>query len=132
MKSPDKKGTAPGWTPELGRRIAGAIELLGGPTQAARTTGRTKETLANWRDGVFKISLHDVTELAAAVGMDPAELAFGSPAAAPAPDTVPLDAIRETWDFWMPVILRLKERPDPEQLREQFLADVVERAARRL
>gem|GEM_PF-4106764 len=32
----------------------------------------------------------------------------------------------------MPVILRLKDRPDPETLREQFLADVLERATREL
>ena len=132
MKSPDKKGTAPGFTPELGQRIAGAIEALGGITKAAKTLGRTKETLANWRDGVFKISLNDVTELAEAAGIDPAQLAFGSPSVNRDLDAVPIEAIRESWDFWMPVILRLKDRPDPETLREQFLADVQERAARGL
>jgi len=130
MKSPDRKGTAPGYTPELGKRINDAIEMLGGPTKASKTLGRTKETLANWRDGVFKISLNDITELAEAAGIDPAQLAFGGRTLHAAPGSVPVDAIRESWDFWMPVILRLKDRPDSETLREQFLADVLERASR--
>jgi len=132
MKSPDRKGTAPGWTPELGQRIAGAIDALGGPTKAAKSLNRTKETLANWRDGVFKISLNDITELAEAAGIDPAQLAFGDRGTRRSAGYVPVDAIRESWDFWMPVILRLKDRPDPETLREQFLADVLERATREL
>lgn len=132
MVTGQKKGTAPGFSPELGNRIQHAIDRLGGIMAASRTLGRSKDAIAKWRDGVSKISLADIAELATAAKIDPVWLAFGDGAAGVRPDSVPLDAIRDTWDFWMPVILRLKDRPDPETLREQFLADVVERAARRL
>lgn len=99
---------------------------------ASRELGRSKDALAKWRDGVSKISLADVVELATAAKIDPVWLAFGDGATVRRPGTVPVDAIRQSWDFWMPVILRLQDRPDPDTLREQFLADVLERAARDL
>ena len=62
--------------------------------------------------------------------MNRAWLAFGDDERLPHPGMVPVEAIRETWDFWMPVILRLEDRPDPATMRTQFLADVIDRAAR--
>lgn len=132
MKKKVEKGSAPGFSPELGERIALAIRDAGGMMAACRKLDRSKDTLSNWRDGVTKIFLHDIIELAAAAECDPVWLAFGYETPAGIPAAVPLDAIRDTWDFWMPVILRLKERPDPAALREQFLADVVERSKRHL
>lgn len=124
-------GSAPGYTPQLGDRIQHAISVLGGLMAASRALGRTKDTLAKWRDGVSKISLHDLTALADAAGLDPVWLAFGHDIRPTSDEAVPLSAVRATWDFWMPVILRLDHKPDPEALREQFLADIVERARER-
>lgn len=98
---------------------------------ASRKLQRSKDAVAKWRDGVSKVSLADLVELAVAAKIDPVWLAFGDGVVGHQPHTVPVDTIRESWDFWMPVILRLKDRPDPDTLREQFIADVVERAARR-
>lgn len=121
---PDRR-TAPGFTPELGERIQQAIAALGGLMAASRILGRTKDTLAKWRDGGSKISLHDLTELASAAGLDPVWLAFGKTEHASAPECAPLSATHEAWDLWMPVILRLNEKPSPDALREQFAAAVI-------
>lgn len=131
MSAPAEKGTAPGYTPEFGQRLQIAIDKIGGTMAATRVLGKTKDTIGKWRDGVSKISLHDLSELAGAAGVDPIWLAFGEQSRLDEQVVVPIDAIRETWDFWMPVILRLKDRPDPTTLREQFLADVMERARER-
>lgn len=131
MVTGHKKGSAPGFTPELGKRLHHAIEELGGLMAASRKLQRSKDSVSKWRDGVSKISLADLIELASAAKVDPIWLAFGDGAVGHQPYTVPVEAIRESWDFWMPVILRLQTRPDPETLREQFVADVIERAARR-
>lgn len=131
MVTGHKKGSAPGFTPELGNRLHHAIEELGGLMAASRKLQRSKDALAKWRDGVSKVSLADLVELAVAAKVDPVWLAFGDGVVGHQPYTVPVDTIRESWDFWMPVILRLKDRPDPDTLREQFIADVIERAARR-
>lgn len=125
-----KGGAAPGYTRELGRRIAQAIEAAGGPMAASQALDRDVDTLIGWRDGTAAIALHDVCALAEAAHVNRVWLAFGDDETARPSATVPIEAIRETWDFWMPVILRLQDRPDPATMRTQFLADVLERAAR--
>ncbi|EDP62282.1 hypothetical protein BAL199_19713 [alpha proteobacterium BAL199] len=122
--------TVPGYTPEFGQRVAKAIDVAGGAMVVSRKLRQSEETLIGWRDGALAIALHELCALADASGLDQVWLAFGEDASKPEPHTVPVEAVRATWDFWIPVILRLKERPDPSTLREQFLADVLDRAGR--
>lgn len=129
MKAGDGGPTVPGFTLELGQRLAKAIDAAGGVLVASRKLGLAEEVLAGWCDGTRPITLHELCALADASGLNQVWLAFGDDAASQEPHTVPVEAVRATWDFWIPVILRLKERPDPSTLREQFLADVLGRAS---
>lgn len=54
----------PSYTEELGTRISLAIERIGGVRAAAKYTGTTEDTLANWRDGRARPSFFGMHGLA--------------------------------------------------------------------
>ncbi len=68
-----KHGTpVPGYTPELGTRIAHAIERIGGLKIAAGIINVSEDSLAQWRDGKARPSFFGLSQLAkeASVSLD--------------------------------------------------------------
>ncbi|MBF0251145.1 MAG: hypothetical protein HQL35_11015 [Alphaproteobacteria bacterium] len=83
-----KPGTGvPGYTPELGTRIAQAIEGVGGLKAAARIVGVSDESLAQWRDGRARPSFFGLQHLASAAGVSMDWLATGEEPEKDAPVT---------------------------------------------
>jgi transcriptional regulator with XRE-family HTH domain len=59
-----KAGTlVPGYTPELGSRIAIAIDRAGGLRNSAGAIGISEDSLAQWRDGKARPSFFGIREL---------------------------------------------------------------------
>ena len=83
-------GSVPGYTRDLWRRIAQAIEAAGGPMAASEAIGRSEATLIGWRDGTAAIALHEVEALAEAAHVNRAWLAFGDYERLPHPGMVPV------------------------------------------
>jgi hypothetical protein len=68
-----KVGTlVPGYTPELGSRIATAIDRAGGLRSAASSIGVSEDSLAQWRDGKARPSFFGISKLSqlASVSVD--------------------------------------------------------------
>lgn len=120
-----KKATAPGFSPELGDRIAVAIEKAGGVIAVGRALEVSKDTPARWRDGESKISLHHAARLAEIADVDPAWLAFGvsgSDTAQPGtarPDTAALDdfsLVEQAAETVIEIAASLGQDMDPPRL----------------
>ncbi len=125
-----KKATAPGFSPELGDRIAVAIEKAGGVIAVGRALEVSKDTPARWRDGESKISLHHAARLAEVADVDPAWLAFGVPGSAGAdpdiarpdtarPDTAALDdfsLVEQAAETVIEIAASLGQDMDPPRL----------------
>lgn len=130
MAQASKTVTA-GYSAELGSRLALAIERAGGVGRAASQLEVTRETVGRWRDGGSPITLHKITRLAEIADVSPIWLAFGEDADEREEGAVPIWAIKQAWEWWMPVVFALADKPDPQKLLAQFLDDVVERAGTR-
>lgn len=74
-----KPGTkVPGYTPELGMRIAELIEVVGGLKNAAEIISVSDESLANWRDGATRPNFLAIQDLATAAQRSLDWLAYGA------------------------------------------------------
>ena len=109
------KATAPGYTPELGARIARAIDAAGGVLAVGRALDVSKDTPGRWRDGESKISLHHVIRLAEVAGVDPVWLAFGG-TAAPHPAAEAMGAVEEAAETVIEIAVSLGGDVDPKRL----------------
>jgi hypothetical protein len=75
--------------------------------------------------------LYNVERLADAANVSPIWLAFGEQGEDATDESVPVWAVRDAWRWWMPVVLKLTNPPDSEELFIQFLTDSQRRAAER-
>lgn len=119
---------APGYTEALGARLAQAIDQGGGVLAVARALEVSKDTPARWRDGRSKISLHDLTRIAAIAGMDPIWLAFGAPVST---DGIDYDLVQEAAETVIEVTISLGQPIDPGVLA-RTIRERAERLARDL
>lgn len=110
-----KNTTASGFTPELGQRIARAIERAGGVIAVGRALEVSKDTPARWRDGESKISLHHIARLAEISGTDPAWLAFGQDAPGGA-EIGDFDLVEEAAETVIEIAVSLDKAIDPARL----------------
>lgn len=72
----------PGWTPEIGIRIALIIERFGGLKAAAEFLNTKAETVASWRDGKTRAPLFSIQALSEKAGFTLDWLVSGSETAA--------------------------------------------------
>lgn len=104
MEPTAKDGTkVPAYTAEFGQRIARAVELVGGLREAAKYTGTSEDTLANWRDGRARPSFLGMVGLANAAGVTLAWLATGegdAPSKEGDASAAQSDAKPRRWTLW--------------------------------
>jgi len=120
------KATAPGYSGELGIRIATAIERAGGVIAVGRMLDVSKDTPGRWRDGESKISLHQITRLAEIADVDPAWLAFGEERAVPSVRS-DMEVVEEVAETVIEIAVSLGGDIDPKRL-----ARTIRRRAERL
>lgn len=90
VESSSRDGSAvPGWTPELGTRIASIIAEIGSIKAAADLVGTKAEQLSKWRDGRARMPLGAAITLCQATRRSLDWLANGSES--PAPVVKPTD-----------------------------------------
>lgn len=96
----------PTYTPEVGSRIADAIDAVGGLRAAAKFAGVSEDSLASWRDGKTRPSFFGLLGLATAADVSLDWLATGREAERPAADAVLTDKDGEPVTF-----IEMKSRP---------------------
>ncbi len=78
---PGSAKKVPGWSPEVGTRIAHVIEQIGGLTRASEILEIKAETIANWRDGRSRAPLFSMQMLVDRAGTNLDWLLTGRPEA---------------------------------------------------
>jgi phage repressor protein C with HTH and peptisase S24 domain len=78
--SRDGDGWVPGWSPELGTRIASIIEAVGGPGKASALIDVKPEQISKWRDGKARAPFLALATLAKIAGVSLDWIATGEEA----------------------------------------------------
>jgi len=69
----------PGWSPELGTRIASVVAAVGGPGKASALVGVKPEQISKWRDGKARAPFLALAALAKVAGVSLDWIANGDP-----------------------------------------------------